>query len=53
MSLSVLYEFRELRVVLKTRILRAAPVCGLLCTWVPVSTPVLNAHCPNSLHSLS
>ena len=27
--------------------------CGLLCTWVPVSTRVLNAHCPSSLQSPS
>ena len=27
--------------------------CGLLCTWIPVSTRLLNAHCPNSLQSPS
>ena len=48
MSLSALYGLRELPG-------NSYPTCdcGLLCTWVPVSTRLLNAHCPSSLQSPS
>ena len=50
MSLSALYGFCELRVVLGTHILHAAAVCSVL---LSVSPLVLNAHCPNSIQSPS
>ena len=48
MSLSVLCEFPELRVLLQTLILHAAALY-----MGPVSTRVLSAHCPNSLQGPS